>query len=326
MKTFLSIIGTTSTGKTDVALQLAQKLVQEHSCAGVALISADSQQVYQGLEILSGADISATFSQKDVSDGLLYSFFSSPDNNISLHGQSIITPDQDWSVAHFIEMANNIVAWADKNNYLSIIVGGTGLYHAKLDSTDNDLYIPPNEEIRSKAAYLTLQEMQHWAERDNPLAWEQLNNSDRYNTRRLVRLLEKTYAVPSEKLPNTYLQETAKKHLTIGLERPVEEVLGLIVSRVKRRWEQGALDEVRQCINKYGRECNARTMLGFQQLQLVCDEQLDKDECLQLWQKKEEQYVKRQLTWWKKHAPDVWLAVDEPLLLEKIITLIEESK
>ena len=96
----ISIVGATATGKTALALKVAEDLLANKKAQRVFLLSADSRQVYKGLENLTGADVPENFSL--ISDqNFSYDCFANSKKNIFLLGVSIVDVNEAWSVAHF---------------------------------------------------------------------------------------------------------------------------------------------------------------------------------------------------------------------------------
>ena len=105
-KTLISIYGPTAVGKTNFALKLAYQVLGQKNerlgginFKGVDIISADSRQIYRGLEVLTGADIPEGFEQKN-------QYFEK--DKVRIHGVSIIELHEEWSVAHFKNFAIKI--------------------------------------------------------------------------------------------------------------------------------------------------------------------------------------------------------------------------
>ena len=186
MKIF-SIVGSTAVGKTSFALELAEEILKNTKYSGIDLISADSRQVYQGLEIISGADVPNDFKSK-TDQNFSHPFFTK--GKIDLHGVSIISPDKEWSVAYFQDLAWEVIKLAQHKNHLVIIIGGTGLYHDQLQNFDPSLRVKPINEVREKAEKMKLAELQTWAKEKNPTRFEKMNHSDINNPRRLIRVIE----------------------------------------------------------------------------------------------------------------------------------------
>ncbi len=217
----IAVVGPTATGKTNRALQIAQEKNASGEVTGVDLISVDSRQVYQGLEILTGADLPEGFEKRQMSVNLWAKndsltavrtrssttrsnmrssferffakygdYFANHDDSMRLFGVSIIQPGDEWSVAHFQQYARAIMIESWSRKRLPILVGGTGLYHQQLFKQDDRLHAPPNNEVRKKAEQMAVGDLQKWLDEVNPERLAMMNESDRSNNRRLVRAIE----------------------------------------------------------------------------------------------------------------------------------------
>jgi tRNA dimethylallyltransferase len=328
MKKIISVVGPTATGKTSFALQIAFTALKNnnesttHQYSGVDLISVDSRQVYKGLEILSGADVPQNFEllTSDLNDhtqNSKFPFFQHNKLSISLHGISIINLDQEWSVAHFKDFATKIILNSFKHNRLPILVGGTGLYHEHLFNLDKNLYVPPNNDLRTKAKNLTLIELQNWLEEVNSEKFSKLNNSDINNPRRLVRAIEISVGVPDVE-SEINLDESLPKDIKIekiGMDLSLKEIEQKITLRVEERFNGGVIQEVKSLIKKcvavgiddHLKDLPVCSTLGVSDLCEFLNTTLSATECKEKWSLHEFQYAKRQLTWFKKQSDVIWL-------------------
>lgn len=367
----MAVVGPTATGKTTFALQLAQQALQSpHNYAGVDLISVDSRQVYKGLEILTGADVPGDFrlvsgaSEKTnptFAQILHFPYYQHAQLPIALHGVSIVDLDQDWSVTYFKDFATTIILNAFETNRLPILVGGTGLYHQELFSTDTDLYIPPNPDVRRKAEAFTVEALHEWLFKVSPETMMQMTDSDVQNPRRLVRAIEKaiwnkryfsprakqkTFQIRSELITQPELTKQAKlttqqklvakteqifqqNHISrseliskkvknsllsqaqvimLGMQVSLEIIQKKISERVKERFDQGAILEVKklekQCKKSAYPVCST---LGVEEILEYLSGDINQEECQKKWALHEFQYAKRQLTWFKKQTNCIWL-------------------
>jgi tRNA dimethylallyltransferase len=309
----ISIVGTTATGKTNLALLLANKLLKQAGIKGVALISADSRQVYRGLEVLTGADVPSTFKPQSPQAG--YRFFKHKQQPITLHGVSIIYPDQDWSVAHFREMTIALIKTAWENSWLPIVVGGTGLYHSQLFNNDPTLYIRPNQDIRQQATDMPVTELQAWLKKIDPNKIKNLNLSDRQNPRRLVRAIEVAVSLqqPTERVKHRLQFEQPKFYYQIGLRLPVKQLKPKIQQRVKQRFMLGAVKEVKNLLAlDLPANSPPMTATGVKPIQDYLHHKITAQKTIEAWTQQEIQYAKQQLTWWQKHQPSRWLNPEQP--------------
>jgi len=314
----LSIVGSTATGKTDLALWLCQQL--EGKYTGFDLISADSRQVYKGLEIISGTDIPAGFENKG-------DFFEKA--QVQLHGISMLSASAEWSVAQFQDFAQKIVAESWARGRLPIIVGGTGLYHQQLWQSDPQLHVTPNLEVREKAQDLSVVELQAWLRQVSVEAMATMNHSDSLNPRRLVRKIELELARKVELAPENaalgkkdseFENVAALTRLVTSNPAVDEHMVGLsadlavleekIRTRIENRLQQGALSELERLVADYpDSRLPIYSSTGVKPLLAVLNGELELEQAKELWFLQERSYAKRQITWWKKRTDVKWFSV-----------------
>jgi len=304
----LSIVGPTATGKTDIAFLIAQKVIERKLASGIDIISADSRQVYTGLEILTGADVPAHLHQKDTGD-LAYDFYSTDDQSIRLHGVSIIKPNGEWSVALFHKLVENILAVAQKNNRLVLLVGGTGLYHQFSLDMKKGQYVAPDEKWRIEAEDLSLENLQQLLQEASAERWERMNNSDRNNPRRLVRAIEVARAVGNSDLEMSPTS-ARPRHLYLGLQRDFSEIEERIKLRIEHRLQAGVTEEIKKITQLPETTTDALSATGAQEIIELLKQNISEVETRQLWYLRERQYAKRQLTWFKKQQDIKWFTPD----------------
>jgi tRNA dimethylallyltransferase len=294
----VSIVGVTGSGKTEFALAAAELLLSEHKYDHVALISADSRQVYKGLEVLSGADIPHDFVQQDpASDVAQYPYFISPKKSISLHGQSIVAPSTHWSLAHFKELVENVRSLFQNTKTAFLIVGGTGLYHRWLYQDDVWLPVEPDEALRHELKLATVEELQNRLQVESPEWFAALNHSDQQNPRRLVRAIERARAGNS---PDNRQQQS---HNTswIGLKDDADNRAERIKDRVVKRLRTGAIQEVENLLRLFpDQQLPAYSTIGVRQLSRFLQQETSKQEMISSWALAEVQYCKRQQTWFAR--------------------------
>ncbi len=320
MTKLLSIVGPTAVGKSSFAQTWAEHYCQSmtaHSYQGVCLISADSRQVYQGLEIVSGIDLGPEWR----ANGLAWQHTSLP---ISLHGVSFLAPTGEWSVAHFQSLSHAVIDEAIEKNYLPVIVGGTGLYVSQVATTDPKLHIPPNQEVREKAESLTLAELQAWLAKLNPERLETMNHADQQNPRRLVRAIEiHLGADNATPMPMAENQQPELDQCLVGLSQPFEVIEAKIADRVKARLAAGAVSEIEKILANFpDQHLPLYSATGVRPILAYLQGQATIEEVEETWTRQERQYAKRQLTWWKKHPEVKWFTVTEPGKMDESYDLI----
>lgn len=318
---WMSIVGPTAVGKTSFALEVAHVLLAEQIFEHIRLVSADSRQVYRGLEITSGADVPETFFQ--VSDEIEGTHFENKQGTLSLWGISMIEPSADWSVAHFQRFVSRLMA-ADSPKVATIIVGGTGLYHSQLIQTDPVLHIPPNDQVREQAEQSTLSELQEWLARINQDKWLELNNSDRHNPRRLVRAIEIALAQTADSHQTEPVHALPSPLVTIGLDDAFTHIEARIKQRVVERFAAGAAAEVEKLQDQalpstapIFSATGVKVLLGFNR------GEVDMNTVIDTWARQERQYAKRQLTWYQKQATITWFSLEQPDWKTAAISMIK---
>jgi tRNA dimethylallyltransferase len=295
------IVGPTATGKSALAFQKAIELNAD-------ILSADSRQVYKELRITSGADLPEDFqSSKDLVGD--YPYFSN--EATSVYGLSFLNATREWSIAHFRELAEHCLTLTQQRNKNLIIVGGSGLYVRSLFLDKNQLNIQPNTQLRTELQEKTLEELQHLVLKKQPEAESQFTESDWKNPRRLVRWLE----INEESRMSTKITQLSESpfgkesdHSWIFCDEEKEAIQMKILERVQARITQGAIEEVEHLLNRYpDQKLPTFSTLGVREIHAFLTNQLSKEELIEVWSRKEFQYAKRQITWFKKWPERVHL-------------------
>ena len=178
MKRIIVILGQTATGKSNLAVKIAQKIDGE-------IISADSRQVYKNLDIGTGK-LPSINSKVSVEKGEGYWVL----DGVKVWLYDLLYPDKRYDVSQFVTEARDKIEEVNFNNKLPILVGGTGFYiRSLIDGFSNSL-IPLDQNLRKTLEKLSLIELQTKLQNISSKAWNQLNNSDKNNPRRLVRKIE----------------------------------------------------------------------------------------------------------------------------------------
>lgn len=306
MDKILVICGPTATGKTKLALELAKKFNGE-------IISADSRQVYQGMDIGTG---------KDLPQGSQYQGSSIKYNDKKLGfwktatGGAIwlldvVRPDCQFTVADYIRCAHLVREDILKRGKLPILVGGGGLYIKSFLDGLGTLGIGPDREFRQRLEKVSLKTLQDRLKKINPGKWETMNESDKKNPRRLIRALEIAKHKTPIKLDNK-LQKLDS--LLIGLTAPHKFLYAQIDRRVIAREKQGLEREIRDLLKRGLSWTNSvlGTTLGYREWQPYFAGEMTKKEVIIKWQLAEHGYARRQLTWLKKEKRIKWFAITCP--------------
>lgn len=308
----LVVCGPTGVGKTDLGVYLAKKLNGE-------LISADSRQVYVGLDLLSGKDIPHE-AKKICRDGLI----TYVTNRIAIWGYDLVTIHESYSVGQFVSRLSPVFVNMRTRGVLPIIVGGTGLYINGLLGKIDTALIPQDKTLRSEIELLTILALQEMLKKFDTERLEGMNESDRNNPRRLVRAIEISVYLKGNK-PKGKIDNPSNPYdvLRVGLTASPEFLRKRIEDRVEKRLENGVIEEVEAVLaSKTAVSAQVLTMIGFEEIKGYLEGKFTLEELKGLWVQKEMQYIKRQMTWFKKDLDVHWFDVSEPNWKEKVEKLV----
>lgn len=307
----LIICGTTGSGKTALALKLAND-------KPTSIISADSRQAYEDLSIITGKDIPAGF-EKIESELIFHGrrvIYYCPSSKLEegtrekyggvrLWGFDLLKPDETFNAAEFVDLTNQIIKKEIDENRQVIIVGGTGFYLKALTEPQSLAQVEPDEKLRQKLNKMTTGELQQQLWEINPQKFLSLNDSDIKNPRRLIRAIEVS-ATPSP-YQGEGRGEVKHKFTWLGLILPLEVLKQKIRERVISRLEAGAPDEVKNLLAKYpDQTLPIYTTLGVKHIVRLLQNEISKAELVDLWTIDEVNYAKRQITWFKKQSQIIW--------------------
>jgi len=285
MDKLLLISGPTASGKTSLALKLAKKY------NGV-LISADSRQIYKGLDIGTGKD-----KPKDT----------------TIHLLDLITPDQSFSVAQYQNLVLPLIKKIQEESKLPILIGGTGQYSDSVINPHKDTFhIKPKKLLRKILNTFPTSFLRSILKLINKNLYLSLNNSERNNPHRLIRKIEISLSFSRPK-PNQ--DNSNHNYLHLSLTAPNEFLYQRIDSRVDSRLKQGLLKEIKNLLKKYPWSSPGLDTLAYKDLKPYFDNQDTLESCVKKWSYKEHSYAKRQKTWFKKmpHVHFIDISTSDPL-------------
>lgn len=302
MKKLLVVCGPTATGKTQLGIDLAKKFSAQ---GGGEIISADSRQVYKNMDIGTGKDLPAF-------DG------------VQVWMLDIVKPDQEFSVAHYIELAWKVIEDIWQRNKLPIIVGGTGFYIKGLVDGIETLGVEPNLELRKELSNYLVVQLSDRLKNLDPARWEKMNESDRNNPRRLIRAIE----IASERKTDDRKLKMEPREidtLFVGLTAPLAMLYQRIDQRVEERMKMGMEKEIKNLLGQgYSFEDSVLgTTIAYQEWRSYFDSpkvtkkqtlvyfesKADKEEVIRKWKFAEHAYARRQLTWFKKDKRVNWFDI-----------------
>lgn len=306
----LVICGPTGTGKTPLAISLAKRL-------GGEIISADSRQVYQGMDIGTGKEL-----PKDSRKiGGFYLI-----GGIRVWGYDLVSPKEDFSVANYVSFAQKQVREIRKRKKLPILVGGTGLYLQGVVDGIPTAKVPKNENLRKNLLEKSPGELFEILAQQDGIRAASLNTSDKKNPRRLIRAIE----IAQWKLATGgSIAKTSRlknyETLFIGLTAPRDELFEKIDARVDKRVQGGIEKEIKKLLaSGVSWDDQAMTSLGYRQWRGFFEGSKKKDETILEWKREERHYAKRQITWFKRDGRIKWFDFTKPGWLDNVEKLAKK--
>lgn len=285
MNKLIVILGPTASGKSDLAVQLSlflkKKLKKE-----VEIISADSRQVYQKMNIGTGK-----ITKKEM-------------RGIPHHLLDIVSPKTKFSVAQYQKKAHKKIDEIFKKNRLPIVVGGTGFY---IQSITDGLIIPqvkPNWQLRKKLEKKSVNELYKILKK---IDQERAKKIDNKNPRRLIRAIE-IVTTSKKPVPKSKITPPPYQILIIGLEKSKSELKKLIRKRLIQRLNKGMVREVKK-LKKNGLSWKRLEDLGleYRWLALYLQKKISYQEMVGSLERAIIQFSKRQITWFKRDHRIHWI-------------------
>lgn len=272
------ILGPTASGKSDLAVKLAEKINGE-------IISADSRQVYKGMDIGTGK-----ITKKEMA-------------GIPHHLLSIVSPKKQFSVSQYQKLTNQVIKKILKKGKTPIICGGTGLYINSV--IDNVVFpaVPPNRQLRKKLEKLTTAELFEKLKKLDP---RRARNIDQNNPRRLIRALE-IVLISKKPVPKIKKQRNYDV-LKIGIKRQPKELEKLIKKRLLKRIEAGMIEEIKK-LRKQGVSWKRLFDFGleYRWVSLYLQKKIPQAEMIEKLTKAIIDYAKRQMTWFRRDEEIRWI-------------------
>jgi tRNA dimethylallyltransferase len=283
------ILGPTAVGKTEIAIQVAEKLNGE-------IISADSRLFYRGMDIGT-----AKPSEQDR-------------QRVPHHLIDVAEPDEEWSLIKFASSVKVIIAEIHLRGNIPLLVGGTGQYvHAIVEG-----WLPPprakdntfRKEMEKLAEIKGRDVLHQELASIDPVSADRIHPS---NIRRVIRALE-IYQITGLPASQQRVKEPPPYHvLQIGLSVPRDILYQRIDQRIDTMLAKGFVEEVEGLLAEgYSLASPAMSAIGYKQIGLALLEETPIVEAIQEMRKLTRQFVRRQANWFKKDDPNiVWITVND---------------
>lgn len=297
----VAVVGATASGKSDLALDLAERL-------GGEIVNTDAMQVYRGMDI---GTAKLPVSQR---------------RGIPHHLLDLLEVTEPATVAEFQHWARAAIGDCRARGVVPVLVGGSALYtRAILDEFD---FPGTDAEVRARydAALVELgPEALHrrLAEVDPAAAASILPG----NGRRIVRALEVieiTGRPFTATLPAPAYADPHTVQIGVDIDRPTLDAR--IAARVDRMWEQGFVEEVRRLAEHGLREgLTANRALGYRQILAFLDGEITEDEAREQTITGTRRFARRQDSWFRKDERITWVQYDDPGRVEKAVAAVQAA-
>jgi tRNA dimethylallyltransferase len=288
----ITILGPTATGKTRIAAELARGINGE-------IISADSRQVYKGMDIGTGKDL-----------------FEFQRENVKYHLIDIIEPSDEYNLFRFTNDFQSSFKEITKKNKIPILVGGTGLYISAILQS----YKLPGINVEAEFEKLSLMSYSELKQTLLGLKPVLHNKTDLTSKDRLVRaiLVEKSRGKNKKSISNFH-------SLNIGIKLDREEIKKKITKRLKERLTGGMIEEVEELMRK---GISVEKLINFGlEYKFVCqylDGKLNYNDMFQKLNSSIHNFAKRQMTWFRKMEREGvninWFSPDNYLAIKNFVT------
>ena len=280
------VLGPTATGKTDLAIHLARRF-------GGEIISADSMQIYCGLDI---GTAKATVQEQQAAPH---------------HLIDICDPQQRFSVADYLTLAREKITEIAGRGAVPIIAGGTGLYISSLIEGIRFLDEPADDGLRARLAQqaqeLGGEEMYRRLEALDPQAAAAIHPHNEKRVLRALELYEKTGRTITSQREQSRAQEAPYNPLLLGLNfESREQLYQRIGLRIDRMVEQGVLEEARRVYENRDGWITAAQAIGYKEFFPYFEGTATLEACVNKLKQATRNYAKRQLTWFRRMERVNW--------------------
>ncbi len=297
------LVGPTAVGKTEIAIQLAERINGE-------IVSTDSRLFYRGMDI--GTAKPTREEQARVRHHLI----------------DIANPDEILSLAVFQQKAREAIADIHSRGKLPLLVGGTGQYVRAVTEGWSPPEVKPDDRLRNELEKLKDEKGKDFLyEKLKSLDPEAAEKIDPRNVRRTIRALEVILTTGKKFSEQRRQSESPYDLTTIGLTRPRPELYARIDSRIESMFANGLLDEVKGLLTKgYSSDLPTMSAIGYRECVGVTEGKMSAEQAKVEMRRATRIFVRRQGNWFKESDPNIhWLYAGEENIVDKIIVIIRQA-
>ena len=289
----LVVAGPTATRKSEVAIRLAEALATEGTL--VEIISADSRQIYRGLDI-GTAKVGATDRAR-----------------APHHGLDLVEPDVPFSVADFTAHARDVLRGIAERGGLALLVGGTGLYLRAVARGIDTAALPHDPAVRAQIEMeIETKGLPAAARRLQDLAPVAAARTDLHNPRRVARALESAELRGDVAPPAPRGYEGPVAWLGLDLDRDTHR--GWIAKRAQVQFAAGLVEEARALRERFDPGLRAFSAVGYREAWAVIDGRSSLEAAIEEDIGRNVAFARRQRTWFRSEPGIAWLdAAADPL-------------
>ncbi len=283
MKRVLVIVGPTASGKSELAVRLARKL-------GGEIISADSRQVYKGLNIGTGK-----VTKREM-------------HGIPHHLLDVADPKKQFNVSDFVSQARQTLKAIEAHKALPIVVGGTGLYIDTLTGKISIPEVPPNKLLRKKLEKLDKEKLFKLLKKKDPMRAKTIDKDNKVRLVRALEIVEALGHVPTPTTLSANSRELENRFVYVGLKP--KDLDKRIYKRLVKRIP-GMIREAKQLLKQKRLSYRRMQELGleYRYLALYLQNRINKNELVEKLNVEIRQYAKRQMTWFKRNKKIKWFTM-----------------
>lgn len=298
----VAIVGPTATGKTSLAIHLAETFDGE-------IISADSMQIYKGLDI---GTAKATIQEQQ---------------KIPHHLLDIALPSERFSVAEFVCCAKETIQQIADQNKLPILVGGTGLYIESLLKgimfCQQEFDLELRKRLEQQAAQQGAEYMYQWLMKIDPEYASTLHPNNQIRVLRAIELYQQSGLTMTQQRERSLPKSQPYQHLLLGLNCADRQ---LLYDRINQRVEQmvadGVEQEARYVYQHKESFVTAAQAIGYKEFFPFFEGEQTLEQAVEQLKQSTRRYAKRQLTWFRRMEEIQWLMVEENVK-EKAVQLVQ---
>jgi len=275
----IALMGPTASGKTDLALELAETL-------DLAVLSVDSRQLYRGMDVGTAKPTAAQ--RRRVRHELL----------------DLRDPDEPINLQSFTALAQAAIAAEHRRRGVALLVGGSGLYLEALLRGLAPPPVPPQPVLRAQLEHLGQPLCHGLLRQGDPEAAARIAPADAVRTQ---RALEVIYATGRPLSSQRCQQPPPWRVLELGLQPT--DLAERIRRRTVRMYDEGLVEETAGLLARFGADCPLLRTMGYDEARRMLAGELDRAEAIALTERRTRQYAKRQRTWFRRRHSPVWLGM-----------------